>query len=40
MKQPIQKLGALLLGASMLTTQMATADSSDNGNDKIKSYVA
>jgi len=33
MKQPIQKMGALLLGASMLTTQMAAADSD---NDKIK----
>jgi endonuclease/exonuclease/phosphatase family metal-dependent hydrolase len=33
MKQPIQKMGALLLGATMLTTQMAAADSD---NDKIK----
>ena len=33
MKQPMQKMGALLLGASMLTTQMAAADSD---NDKIK----
>jgi len=33
MKQPMQKMGALLLGATMLTTQMAAADSD---NDKIK----
>lgn len=36
MKQPIQKIGALLLGASMLTTQMAAANSDANDNDKIK----
>jgi hypothetical protein len=33
MKQPMQKMGALLLGATLLATQMAAAHSN---NDKIK----